>query len=571
ALLVQAEEKWGAAPNTALALADAYLAHGDFDWARAAAERAGRDPGQSEQAADVLARVEMGRLVQRALDQARRAGDVFGAQGALRSLQTSLTRPNLVDNPELLAALETTYATAETALLALARQKIESGSDNDKVEAVVALVDLRQLENLLNVPDDRRRSQEELLPLRNELASVARKVIGDAREFDPLIMGLEASLAKASKLLGRLQTFSSVIPLFDRELGTEEVREGLERSRTEIDQFVDQLKALQEILDEADHELWRRSMTRGNFDKLEQLAQRVERLEANGVFLGEIMEARRFRTRLEEWREVYRYLLLRVKKVNDLFDLEEDFAAVQRVIRQEVLARPLVRPESGELWREVQLEDYEFIVRAVAPLLRIDPLYPEPGPPIVGWEKVERAARARQAALTGWQGWMTNGEALLDRVDTVWKIIETHDDRTSQTVRVRHWEQLAEAASVALEHLEQPPRNSDTPLQVSSAAALALSERGEEMRNIARQFQERARGARESLTLTFPTAVEFADAVRLTNWQRLGDLLDRAAAVGTQSAEERQRLQAYRKVYDQRHTGKNVGPMKRILNWLRDR
>ncbi|MBK8417396.1 hypothetical protein [Candidatus Villigracilis saccharophilus] len=163
--------------------------------------------------------LESQRVIYTCTEDAKNKLSLRNTAEALRAIQTGMKNPKVKDNTPLRQLRDEVFARASDDLLQKVQQERNKGTDDGKIQAVTALVDLQTLEELVEQPVEQRRSSEGLNRLRADLASVADAVIRTALDFDPATLPLEHAITQATELSSRLQTFDNVIPLFNAELG----------------------------------------------------------------------------------------------------------------------------------------------------------------------------------------------------------------------------------------------------------------------------------------------------------------------------------------------------------------
>jgi hypothetical protein len=526
------------------AIADAYTLLGNFDSAFGSLDEALRfAPQESDIMASLLKKQkEMAREkeIQYAFAQAQ-AKKLSSPQDALQVLRDARTKPALKDSRRLRELQEKIYTDASEALLKSAKEQQATGSDEDKLKAVMALVDLQSLEELADIPKSKRQSNKEMGHLRSDLASVAESVIRSAQEFDPAAISLDQAIIQASSLSSRLQAFDSVLPMFSSEL--EVIKDRLTKRRRDVAKSLDNLKELQKKLGTAqDPLLWNQAMQTGDFQPLENYSRQIGRLGLAGM-----QEVQDFDKRLAEWKEIRSYLLREIDEIEKKFSPEEAFEDVNvRITRLKSL--PKFRMD-GQPWEKIYQRDYDAIRDLMNASLRVNDLYS--AGELVGWQAVSEAATARQEELDHWLEWNKQCRLAMDDLVRAGETTKTHTLETPSRFRLRDWEKQQAAAQSAIDLLKGGMQVEGKKVEVQSGKGEAIQKANKE--NLA-GAEEAWREAKRQIdiinsnVILFPTSEEFNDAIAQQDWNRLQSLLERAKAVGTTDPEELKRVAVHSKV-----------------------
>jgi hypothetical protein len=141
------------------------------------------------------------------------------------------------------------FQKAQDDLLKIAREAAASGTNEGKLKAFIALVELRELEDFVEQPESRRRSVAELKSLNpNDFKNVVDVVIQQSGMFSLAQNNIEDSLKTSDELISRLQIFMKVAPLFAGRLF--ELDERLEKRKNELALMRQKLKEVHIILEE---------------------------------------------------------------------------------------------------------------------------------------------------------------------------------------------------------------------------------------------------------------------------------------------------------------------------------
>jgi serine/threonine protein kinase len=479
---------------------------------------------------------------------------------ALRILQEGIQNLAVQDANELQKLHDRMYREAADELLDRVQREREKGSDEGKIVAVTALVDLQALEEITGQRVESRRSTEGLNRLRTDLASVAESLLRTAAEFEPSGMPLARALVEASSLSARLQTFDDVIPLFEGELAP--IREKLKKRRNDI---VDTLRKLQELeknLEQINNPaVWESALRSGDFQALEQYRNSIQQ-----IGFANLPEVTAFQKRLDETQEVYEHLLGIVRQVKKKFSRDEDFENV-RLLITDSLVQPSYRPNE-QAWQSIQARQYQDIRNLLDDRLRVPDIYGRSD--LVGWQTILAQAEERQRELERWQEWDLQCERKMDLANQAFSLGENPIDE-SLTGRKQAWEKSYHAASEVLVLLRAGACDEDDEqiieVPVRSQKARQIQEEGKRRLRMAEDWANKSKMQISVLGDTlekrgFPSQREFADAVAQKDWNRLERLIELAREAGITTEEERKRVEIYtRTLNDQRNKKKNWWPL----------
>ncbi len=502
--------------------------------------------------------------------------EASNAREALRLLQSALNKPPTNDSRRLRELRDQIYTKSEESLLKTARLEKAKGTDDGKIQAVAALVDLRELENIVKRPEKERRSAAELDSLRAELAPAARAVMEKAKDFDPANLPLQQALSEADILMGRLQSFASVIPLFKEELS--DAQENLEKRRNEVTKFYERLHRLQTLLEEANHSnLWEDALRSDNFDLLEQYYRQIQYLD-----LGGMLEVQGYGMRIQEWKELHMRLTQEIAKVKRIFEVDENFEAVVMNIRR-ARVRYDVRLDN-QPWRQVGQKEYEKIFYTIGNKLVIADIHGSAQKPYLqGWDEVEQAAIERGEELSAWEAWRARVEQVGSQVYNCQEKVAQHSTNTPLKAQIRNWQDLEDQLTRLHELLGAGPQQDGALVGTHSLktknyekkrktdlqdAYIQILDAQREIAKLQPEIEGPGKG--------FPRPAEFDDAVKRKDAAALEKLIQRAKTVGATSPREEGLIKMYENILLQwrNHPGKDENHQgngrKRKWPWQRE-
>lgn len=577
---LQSEPEMDNAWELNLALTDTYEALGNYDSAFGnldQAARVARNLPETERESLLTSigtrheTLESGRAIYTASEDARRKAQAGDYAEALRLLQITIQNPKVRDAAALRELRDELYERAASELLTQARQERDKGSNEGKILAVTALVDLQHLEDLMSLPDMGRRSADELKRLRSDLKPAAESAINEVRDFEPSILPLEQAIRRAGELVARLQTFDNVMPIFTAELET--LRESLKKRASDMAETLKKLNELKDLLEQAAQPgVWESAVRMGDFDWLERQRNAIRKLG-----LTAMPEVRAFERRLDETREAQMLLMKAIAEIKNSFtardkdEKKEDFALVKRRII-ETSALPDLR-ENGERWQAVHARDYDDMRRTLSDRLRIPDVYG--GNDMVGWSAVQEQAESRAAELERWQEW---DRQCAHRLDLAAKALQTADSCKDDPHRIKLsvWKKVHDSAHEALQLITFTLETSEETqpvarvvgipgLESRSRQAKDVLEEGKRRKVIAEDWLNRAEIEIDALKdliekRGFPTEREFSEATTQKDWLRLEKLLARAREAGITNETEQKRVDIYTRVLNDNKDKKSWWP-----------
>ncbi len=435
---------------------------------------------------------------------------------------------------------EQIFRQAQEDLLRQGREALSAGSVDGKINAFVALLDLRDLEEIVGIPELRRRSAGEMKRLNpNDFKNAAESVFQHSTAFSPAQQPMEASIRLTREITSRLEMFEKVAPLFSSRWN--ELEERLERRRVELLLLNHKMEEANRVLREArDPELWNDALRRGSFDALRM---KRDAMASQGIpNFASIPDIREFDKKMREWQEAYDFLKNRADEMRKAFDVDEDYKKVVDIAR-----RLTSRPSD---WQAVTHADYEQILAQVDfYLFRVINIYG--GKSLAGRAEIEFAARERETQYENWLRWSNLWKQSMNDAEHAMQAVNQYAVSPDKKIafQIRDWEIFQRKAQAAQEILRKPPEDPENILSKktsllyeASLAALADVE----------EWLRRAAIAIEKLNAEpkFPSAEEFRDAANKNDLPGLEKLLARAERAGALTSEEEKRLNTYRRTYE---------------------
>ena len=274
-----------------------------------------------------------------------------------------------------------------------ARHALGQGTHEGKLEALTWYIYLYEIEELADIPEDKRFAPGEIEKLRDELPSLARKIVHELEEFRVSDFRLQEALERTAQFRGYLDALIKAIDRFGDDILKSQLPP-MRRWHTNIAELHGHLQRLSDLLQEAlQPELWEDAIRTNNFRELDNLQRRMKSLP----YMQEVGE---FERRLAEWEEVNDYL------EQGIIQLRQDFAEDRFEEVLEKLGKLKRRPSrrmDGTEWLSIDPKEYETIWAQKRVRARIWDICSEE---VVGWDEIEQLARQRLEEREKWEQWL---------------------------------------------------------------------------------------------------------------------------------------------------------------------
>ena len=555
---VQIERGLNTSWEVLLKLSEAYSRIGEFEHAFGTLDEAGRFGAHKSTIKSKKAEIEREKIIQTALLNAENKISMGSPREAFIVLNEVLTKPTVQKSQRLRERRDQLFQSEQEKLLKIAQEARSSALDGDKVRAVTALVDLRELEELMELSNSKRRSEKELSKLKGDLIGVAETLLDNINNFDTTSTSLASSLSEAEKMAGRLQTFLEVIPLFEKELG--EIKERLEKRRRNHNKELQKLKSLNILLEETKQaSLWELAIKFNDFGPLIEKYQAIQAVE-----LTRIPDFYRFERRLKEWQKIHAYLHEQIKTLKQLLNVEENY---EKMI--ELLHRLTSRPdaESGGMdWQQLQHSDYEQILKIMDGNFRLVNIYGD-GKDLVGRTDIEAEIIRRQQQLELWVDWDKGCQRIMELTQDAISHVEKYEPG-AETVPYRHqhrdWSSVEEKAGQAVRLLKSEPQENGEVLPTFSEKSGKIRKEGLRRLEIVEGWYHYAKQAlhviNEILKVKgFPSEEELNNTASQKDWVRLERLLTQAEQAGLLDEIEVKRIAVFKHVLRKAKEQQNKG------------
>jgi uncharacterized protein (DUF2384 family) len=433
------------------------------------------------------------------------------------------------------------FAQAQENLLRQSREALASGSADGKTKAFISLVDLQDLEEIVGVPESRRRSVGELKALNpNDFRSAAEVIVQRSTTFSVAQHSVSESIRMTQETISRLEALVKVARLFPGRWS--DLEERIERRNAEMIALNHKLEDIDRILKEArSPELWNDALKRGSFDALRM---KRDAMAAVGIpSFTSIPDIREFDQKMRDWQEAYDLIKNQAEEMKKAFDVDEDFKKVVDISRR-LASRPMD-------WPTVTHTTYEQILAQVdAYLFRVINIYGD-GQPLTGRVEIETAAREREAQYELWLSWDKRWRQTISEAEQAMKAVNRYASYPNEPTafQLRDWKIFEEKARATKEILQNPPGEERT---IRSRKTLSIFKASQQALDDVEQWLIRAAAEIDRLDKSpkFPSAAEFSEAVNKNDLPGLERLLERAKRVGALSEEEEKRLAWYHKVFE---------------------
>jgi len=466
-----------------LLLAEVHAAREDFDDALALIDRieARAHPNVSD---ELLAerrkyfRRERGIFytLQRAED-AKAAGQL---REALDILLAGRKDEEIADSGRIQREIESVFRDISQELLRTVESELGKNTSSGKIAALTRLLDLRQIEQQIALPNEQSQALPKIKILRQDLKMITQQVLARARD----LLGDERSNKSLAEERSRIKESADQLDALRDMLAPEESQieqVQLNDLRRQIQDRLEKLNEIDGFLQQAqEQKLWEEAIHTGDFSKLENLENEISRRE-----LPSFLEQTVFQRKLAAWRAMYSHILEGIARIQKLYTAEDAFEEVQKTIAQLRLPPDnLVMSDAfsaqGPQLSETQLMDYKTIFEWMGTTLRVPELYGNAT--FIGWDEVNQAAQSRQKELQAWQNWEQALGSAIFKAASAWQVIEKQSENTKLRVQKQNWEALLQSIEEAIKIAEIEPLNEGTPVPIRSGKANAIYKKGQEQK-----------------------------------------------------------------------------------------
>lgn len=483
---------------------------------------------------------EVEQLIHQTLSSAERMADAEKLRDALLAINEGLI--SLPDSHLLKERREQIFLKLQDFLLKTVRESNVTITGN--LDAFIALVDLIELEDLMDIPLNRRYSVYELKNINpGNYKYLADSILQQSNTFSVAQYDVEMSLSLLGQLIGRLQTLMKIAPLFSSRLL--ELDERLEKCRNEMTITRQKLKEVQSILEEANKpELWNDAVSRGSFDVLK--VKRDAMVSQGLPNLTSVPDIKVFDQKMREMQEAYEHIKAQMTLIKQAFDVSEDFK--QAVI---LLRRLAARPSD---WQVISQAGYEHILDQMDYLFRVSNVFGG-GKVLAGRAEIESEALRRDVQFDVWRIWEKNCEVKMAEAKQFVQVVNGYETG-AKNIPIRNqrrdWENVLLGAQSALDVFTNPP----DPLHenILSRKAMDIFENSKEKIDLADEWKHSAEQTLKSLdhilqSQGFPSPEEFNAVVTRNDLQGLKNFIAQAEQAGAITDDERKRLAAYKNTY----------------------
>lgn len=544
-----------------LAFAEAYGANQQYGEAYKALQRAERDEQMVKKASEIRQRYQRDQAITEALDKSKQAATM---REAILILQEAQKNPRVGGSGRLVHQANTLYTDEKRRLNKRISEELDKNTYDGKMDALIALFDLRGLEELMMVADQDSAVLPQIQTLADDFRDIARKLIKDGRVFNLEGKHVQDAYDELKEIIARFDVFERVVKKTDQKMG-EEV-EQIRSLRPQKTQLLERLERLIELLAEIrKEEKWSLALDKGDFREIEGYQAQIHSLELSGL-----IEPQEFDQKLHEWKGLYEYLAQKILAIKDAFSIQEDFQQVQtKLIR--LSKRPDSLPNISR-FIQVQQGEYQQIYERMGRKLLIADLY---GPDLAGWDSVKRAAEERGAEAAKWQAWSEEVKGGIDRLKGPYQATQNHREDTKLGVKQSDWKIVLDIARETLAIAEKPPQMAQdgqlVAMPIRSERAETIQEEGKQNRKDLHEIISIAENHLKNINQQieqlgdFPSAQELNDLVNRGNYGGLEIRLQQAERIGPANPEEEKRLRIYQRILEKQNQNGSNGLIQRIF------
>lgn len=325
-------------------------------------------------------------------------------RGALEALKKALDAGNGKRSQRLEERFTGLYRGEEARLLQTINDEIAKNTAEGNLDALLAIVDLEQLEDLKGIPAGQKNSRRKLVALKGALEKLVNYLVRETKKLDPDDLDFVDEAAQPlyekardaySKLqivrdysqdtrLGeRITKLSSLIDHLERLLKLDEDEQG------KTDSWQDAV-----LEDGRNSTIWHNALSTNDFSQLDRIQRNLE-----GMLVHQVREVKAFIAKLADVKHTAEHLN------NGIMDIrlqyrEETFPTV---IEKIVTLRDLHSMEDAYDLRVLNDTLYSQLYDWVSSRLSV---YTFDNGEVKEWENVRLDAEKREENLSNWDGWM---------------------------------------------------------------------------------------------------------------------------------------------------------------------
>jgi hypothetical protein len=383
------------------------------------------------------------------------------------------------DEPKILSSLHQKFVEVSDDLIQKYQTEIKEGTEESVSRALIALKDLEAAEAICEVAEDE-------------------------KKYNELYIELEDRVGRAHPNLARQLPYLHELYLV------------LGRA--------------------ADPELWKKAVLSGNFKKLNEILTNIANQD-----LGHLIIAQDFKNRVDEWSEVQNSLAGDIRKLRTMFEAEEDFAGIIKLIDKNH-DRPETR-SNGMAWQSLKSGEYSDIRNWMGALLQVTDAYPnlDKDDTSIDWSPLKTIVKQREIEYQQWKSWHAEMLLMGQEINKEYREFENQTLHPRLAGQQEFFERICRNTIALIEYIDAIPQNENEDVPVRSAKVETLQldgikKRRDAMAWLAGYGQKLAQVNQQIIGLNgFPGPKEFRDAARQVaqkNCAMLEMVLTRAEKIG---------------------------------------
>lgn len=398
-----------------------------------------QDAGIKQQVEERAAHLKREALIHDALGQAEgletqaKAGGVKEAnrrklvRGALEALKIALDAGNSNRSRRLEERFNALYRGEELHLLQTIDEEIAKNTAEGNLDALLAIVDLEQLEDLKGIPAGKKNARRKLAALKGALENLVAFLFKEVRKLDPNPDNMDFVDEAAQPLYEKARDASSKLQIV-RGYSKDE---RLETQITKLSTIVSNLERLLK-LDEDDQgktapwqdavledgrnsTAWRKALATNDFAILERIQRTLE-----GKQLQQVREVKSFIAKLADVRRAAEHLNNGIADIRLEYKQEKFPAAAERIVE----LRDLRSMEDASDLRMLNETLYRQLYEWVSPRLYVHTFDDATAE---GWENVRQDALKREENWSSWNDWVESLKPYLERASAAKNLADQFD------------------------------------------------------------------------------------------------------------------------------------------------
>ena len=280
--------------------------------------------------------------------------------------------------------------------LEIINTELEKLTTDSKIQSMITLVDLKNLEDIIGLDEEARNSNEVIdkIDLHETIPNVAENLVKQATQFSMMKMWANDALRESESIRDRMRGLDEVVRTYNIE--RDDLHKNYKAAQERIANVASKLQFLIDSLTPTFTDgIWNSAIISGDFDELDRINNKITNLE-----LSEIEDVIRFKLKINELKYLINYCYKGIRDIRKFY-IEEEFGEVVEKIKKLYVMPEYM--ESGIQFTQIDEEDYHNLYELISPRLRIFGF--EQKEDLVGWGQVKDDALEHENNYRLWKKW----------------------------------------------------------------------------------------------------------------------------------------------------------------------